>query len=80
VQTTLGRQFVYVVGAGDTVQMRSVEPGAWSGDKWIITKGLSAGDRVVVDGIQKVGPGSPVHPVPLADSASAATPPGRSGK
>jgi membrane fusion protein (multidrug efflux system) len=71
VQTALGRQFVYVVGAGDTVQMRAVTPGAWSGDRWIITSGLAPGDRVIVDGLQKVGPGRPVHPVPLADSASA---------
>jgi membrane fusion protein (multidrug efflux system) len=72
VQTTLGRQFVYVVTAGDTVQARDIEAGPWSGDRWIIRHGLNAGDRVVVDGIQKVGPGRPVHPVALADSASLA--------
>lgn len=71
VQTSLGRQFVYVVSAGDTVQMRDVTPGAWSGDQWIIKKGLVPGDRVVVDGIQKVGPGRPVRAVPLSDSVSA---------
>jgi membrane fusion protein (multidrug efflux system) len=72
VQTGLGRQFVYVVGAGDTVQLRDVETGRWAGDQWIIDRGLAAGDRVIVDGIQKVAPGRPVKPVPLADSASAA--------
>jgi len=70
VQTGLGRQFVYVVGAGDTVQARDVVPGPWSGDQWIITGGLNPGDRVVVDGVQKVVPGRPVSPKPLADSAS----------
>lgn len=79
VQTTLGRQFVYVVGAGDTVQMRDVQPGAWSGDQWIVKRGLAAGDRVIVDGIQKVAPGRPVRPVPVADTTPAATP-ARSGK
>lgn len=69
VQTSLGRQFVYVVGAGDTVQMRDVEPGSWSGDNWIIKRGLSAGDRVIVDGLQKVFPGGTVRPVPAADSS-----------
>jgi membrane fusion protein (multidrug efflux system) len=72
VQTGLGRQFVYVVGAGDTVQMRDVETGRWAGDQWIIDRGLMPGDRVIVDGIQKVAPGRPVKPVPLADSTAAA--------
>lgn len=55
VQTTLGRQFVYVLSAGDTVRARDVETGAWDGgEHWIIRKGLNAGDRVVVDGTQKI--------------------------
>lgn len=70
VQTGLGRQFVYVVGAGDTVQARDVVPGPWSGNLWIITSGLAPGDRVVVDGVQKVVPGRPVQPKPLADSTT----------
>jgi membrane fusion protein (multidrug efflux system) len=64
----LGRQYVYVVGVGDTVSARDVKPGPWSGNLWIIDSGLSAGDRVVVDGIQKVAPGRVVKPAPLADS------------
>jgi len=71
VQQALGRQFVYVVGKGDTVVARDVDPGPWSGSLWIIDKGLSPGDRVVVDGTQKAAPGRPVRPVALADSASA---------
>jgi len=72
VQQALGRQFVYVVGKGDTVAARDVDPGPWSGNLWIIDKGLSPGDRVVVDGTQKAAPGRPVRPVALADSAAAA--------
>jgi len=71
VQQALGGQFVYVVGKGDTVVARDVDPGPWSGSLWIIDKGLSPGDRVVVDGTQKAAPGRPVRPVALADSASA---------
>jgi membrane fusion protein (multidrug efflux system) len=71
VQQALGRQFVYVVGKGDTVATRDVETGQWSGKSWIIDKGLSPGERVVVDGVQKVAAGQPVHPVPLADSVTA---------
>jgi membrane fusion protein (multidrug efflux system) len=79
VQTALGRQFVYVVGPGDTAAIRYVTPGPWSGALWIIDKGLSAGERVIVDGVQKVAPGRPVKPVPLADSTAAHTAAGADG-
>lgn len=72
VQQGLGRQFVYVVGAGDTVTARDVNPGQWSGDLWIIDSGLTPGDRVIVDGIQKVAPGRVVRPVPAVDSGATA--------
>ena len=71
VQSGLGRQFVYVVGPGDTALVRDVQPGPWSGGLWIIDQGLRPGDRVIVDGMQKVMPGHPVRPVPLADSSAA---------
>jgi membrane fusion protein (multidrug efflux system) len=71
VQSGMGRQFVYVVGAGDTVVIRDVHPGPWSAGLWIIDQGLRPGDRVIVDGTQKVIPGRPVRPVPLADSSAA---------
>jgi len=68
----LGRQFVYVVGAGDTVVARDVQTGPWTGSLWIIDSGLSAGDRVVVEGTQKVAPGRVVKPVPVSDSTKSA--------
>ena len=68
----MGRQFVYVVGNGDTVAARDVKPGPWSGQLWIIDSGLSPGDRVIVEGTQKVGPGRVVKPVALADSTKSA--------
>lgn len=70
VQQSLGQQFVLVVGPGDTVVARDVRPGPWSGDRWIIDSGLVAGDRVVVDGVQKAFPGRPVRPVALGESPS----------
>ncbi len=72
VQTGLGRQYVFVVGKGDTVATRDVQTGPWAGDRWIIDQGLVPGDRVVVDGLQKIAPGRPVTPMPLADSTAAA--------
>lgn len=72
VQQGLGRQFVYVVGAGDTVSTRDIRPGPWTGFAWVIDSGLTAGDRVIVDGVQKVGPGRVVQPVPSASADSSA--------
>jgi membrane fusion protein (multidrug efflux system) len=60
----LGHQSVYVVTAGDTIRVREVQATGWTGEDWLIQSGLSPGDRVVVDGIQKVGPGSVVRPSP----------------
>jgi membrane fusion protein (multidrug efflux system) len=71
IQQALGRQYVYVVAKGDTVVSRDVEPGLWSGNLWIINKGLNAGERVVVDGTQKATAGRPVRPVPASDSVNA---------
>src|SRR5439155_279603 len=48
------------------------------GGSWLIAQGLAAGDRVVVDGLQQVAPGSPVRAVayqPAADSGAARSTP-----
>jgi membrane fusion protein (multidrug efflux system) len=66
----MGRQYVFVVGAGDTVTARDVKTGPWSGSLWIIDQGLAAGDRVVVEGTQKIAPGRVVKPVALVDSST----------
>ncbi|GAA5786514.1 MexX family efflux pump subunit [Chitiniphilus shinanonensis] len=56
-------QFVYVVAADKKVAIRPVKTGGFSGQDWIVTNGLKAGEQVIVDGLQKVGPGAPVTPV-----------------
>ena len=61
-------KFVYIVNAESKVEPRPVEVGEWSGDSWVINSGLAAGDRVVVDGVMKIGPGAPVR---IADPANA---------
>ncbi len=53
---------VYVVGAGDTVSLRSVQTGTQFGSNVVITSGLRAGERIVVQGTQKVKPGLKVIP------------------
>ena len=53
-------KFVYVVDDKSTAQPRPVQVGEWSGDTWIITEGVKPGERVIVDGLLKLGPGAPV--------------------
>lgn len=53
-------KFVYVVDAKGRAEVRPVEVGEWSGESWIITGGLTSGERVIVDGVMKLGPGAPV--------------------
>ncbi len=61
VGTDQDKRFVYVVGADHKVNYREVTLGAAAGNgERIVTAGLKAGDKIVVDGIQHVGPGSVV--------------------
>ena len=53
-------KFVYVVDAQSKAAVRPVEVGDWQRDDWIIHKGLSAGDKVIVAPLLKIGPGAPV--------------------
>ncbi len=64
---------VAVVGAGNKVEIKAVQPGERVGSLWVIDKGLSPDDRVVVEGTQKVKPGTEVSPK-AAESEAAAAP------
>ncbi|HEU4641119.1 MAG TPA: efflux RND transporter periplasmic adaptor subunit [Gemmatimonadaceae bacterium] len=61
VQQGLAGAYVYVLGDSGTVATRSVSASDWQGGWWIVDSGLSAGDRVIVDGVQKVAPGARVR-------------------
>ena len=52
--------FVWIVDTEGKAQIRNVEVGNWLGDNWVILKGLSVGDKVVVNGILHLAPGIPV--------------------
>ena len=54
-------KFVYVVNDKSVAEARPVQAGEWHGESWIITQGLNAGDRVITDGVMKLGPGAPVR-------------------
>ncbi len=59
-RTPRGDDTVLVVGADNKVETRQIVASQAIGDKWLVTDGLKAGDRVVVSGLQKVRPGAQV--------------------
>ena len=65
VQLTPGGGTVMVLGANNIPSPRPVKLGRLAGGSWVITQGLRPGERIIVDGIQKVMPGAPVKPVAL---------------
>jgi RND family efflux transporter MFP subunit len=66
---------VAVVGPDNKVQLRKVELGPASGGLQILTKGIAEGDRIVVDGVQKVSDGALVDPRPAPEAAPSASTP-----
>lgn len=54
-----------VVGKDGKVEARPVKVSRALGDKWLVEEGLKAGDKVIVEGLQKIGPGMPVQATEL---------------
>jgi membrane fusion protein (multidrug efflux system) len=64
VQDQQGSAQVAVVGVDDTVAFRTITTGPRTGTDWVVLDGLKAGERVIVQGLQKVRSGSKVAPKP----------------
>ncbi len=62
VQELQGQYQVYVVGPDDVAQVRPVTVGERVGNLWVVDEGLQPGERVIVEGLQRVRPGAPVTP------------------
>lgn len=82
-----GTVTVWLVGDGDKIALQPITVSQTVGDQWLVTGGLKAGDRVVVEGIQKVAPDAVVKPVEIQTSAQqpdaalpAAQPPAQSSQ
>ena len=71
IQQLQSMQTVYTVGPDNTVEVKPVTTGDRVGSSWIVQQGLQPGDRVVVEGQQKVRPGSKVQPQPYRAPESA---------
>ncbi len=65
-----GLPYALVVGKDGKAEQRMLTLDRTIGDRWLVTKGLAAGDRVIVEGLQRIRPGSDVKPVPFAPAAS----------
>jgi membrane fusion protein (multidrug efflux system) len=72
IQEVQGAKTVLVVGADNMVALRTITPAEAVGDLLIVRDGVKPGERVIVDGIQKARPGSPVNPSAAGSSPPAA--------
>ena len=72
VQEIQGAKTVLVVGADDTVALRTITPAETVGDLLIVRDGVKSGERVIVEGIQKARPGAKV----TASAAPSSSQPG----
>ena len=66
-------QFVMVVGEENKATPVPIKSSGIAGNDFIIAEGLHGGEQIIVNGLQKARPGTPVKPVPLGSSASAAS-------
>jgi len=74
-RTPKGDATVMVVGVEEKAEPRPIKVVRTIGDNWLVSEGLKAGDRVILEGLQKARPGTPVKAVPFG-SAPAAPPAG----
>lgn len=66
-----GEAMVMLVGAEEKVEPRLIKVIRTVGDSWLVSEGLKAGDRVILEGIQKARPGTPVKAVPFGSAPTA---------
>lgn len=59
-----GQAMVMLLGKDNKVEPRQIKTDRAVGDKWLVSEGLVAGDKVIVQGLQKARPGQPVNPSP----------------
>lgn len=71
IQDLQGKNYVWIVDAEGKAQQRDVQMGPRIGNDWLVQQGLKAGDVVVVDGVQRLKPGTPVKPAEPAAPAAA---------
>jgi membrane fusion protein, multidrug efflux system len=71
-RTPKGDAMVLAVGAEEKVEPRQIKVVRTVGDNWLVSEGLKAGDRVILEGLQRARPGAPVKAVPFGSAPAAA--------
>jgi membrane fusion protein (multidrug efflux system) len=71
-----GEAVTMVVGAGEKAEVRPITVVRTVGENWLVSEGLKAGDRVILEGLQKARPGTPVKAVPFGSKPGAQPQPG----
>jgi membrane fusion protein (multidrug efflux system) len=74
-----GQPIALVVGADNVVEQRQLHIVQDSGNRWIVDEGLRDGDRIIVEGMQKTGPGATVTPEERQPAAKDAAEPDATG-
>ena len=72
-----GNPVALIVPAGEKAEQRTLTLDRAIGDKWLVVSGLSAGDRVIVEGMQRVRPGASVKVVPFEAGRKSGPEPGQ---
>ena len=67
-----GDAVVMVVGEGEKVESRLIKAVRTVGDSWLASEGLKAGDRVILEGLQKARPGTQIKAIPFGTAPTAA--------
>jgi membrane fusion protein (multidrug efflux system) len=67
-----GHTTAMVVSKEGKAEMRTITVSRTVGDRWLVEEGLAAGDRIIVEGLQKVRPDAPVQAVEAGTPAAAA--------
>jgi len=79
-----GGATVMLVGPGNKAQLREVTAERTIGDKWLVTAGLAAGDKVITEGLDRIRPGAAIQPAPAGSperqGPAAGAGAGRSGR
>lgn len=69
-RNTKGEPTAMIVSKDNTVEPRVLKTDRTVGSNWLITEGLNDGDKLIVEGLQKIAPGAPVSAVPAESSAN----------
>jgi membrane fusion protein (multidrug efflux system) len=70
-----GSAYVYVVAEDNTAERRKIVAERTSGANWVVTDGLAAGERVIVQGLADLGHGDPIRPVAATAAERIGVPP-----